>query len=1007
MIMNSDRNSIEKQIDTFDLENLIQRSDLESIISNFSAATGLASGIVKMRSDFEDLIDSEPNGALNFSKNLDPGPDRLTNVIGHSNFCKFIRKSRTGDLRCWFSDLKYCSEAFCADQPVIYRCHTGLLEIVAPIRLGSRHVANIYIGQIQSDLDENELQEYFPEFITQYRPLNKKLASNISEKEFGDIVAELDLDAHNGSITFENFKKLMRELPTRNKDEILTSIGLLKLIADLISRRATSQAIMQIMKDIDRESGISLDVASGLTVFLKNAKKLIQSNFSAVWLVERGEQVLNLAALEIDNNMQAFDKRNEFKIPITSLSDVTKYKGLILYETAAKIKKNLAHPNFMLNKENLKSWGSIPLLAGDRLLGLWTIGSNKEHAFGAELLNLLEMLASHAALFVKSADDRINIIHIMSKYEKDDLLESVVEKVPEMIHGKGCSIFLTDRKSERAYLVASKGLPKKLVGKAFYEPGEGLTGWVLQHGRILNLKIHEDRRTREKTIKSIAPDLRWKSKYQEFEKDSTDVAERPFLAAPLKTKDGRILGVIRISIRTGAGDFTKEDESLLSACADQIVGALERIRITTDLKHRIVQLRLLSDISSELTKAGDLNTLLDKIAEKAGEVLMCKGITIWLKNEDQTCVVLRGAFGFHKKFIGQHFYQLGEGLTGKVAQTGDPVWVTEAFSQPNWKGKYNDLFNEIDPPGRLPLIILPIKAEKDIIGVIKFTRRTTANFPFEKLQEFTEDEFNLAWVLSRQIAFVINNAQMLENLKKQIKQLREVQERIVQEREKAWKEFSAITAHRMGSDVADISGALYWLKRSISKNDDKQKVIDYLKRMDDTLRRIKKNVFDFIEFAKPPRLSFESIQINQLLKDVNDETNLDRVESIFNLEPDLPTIYADRESLTYTFRELFQNADKAVISDGKLTIQTRLNDSLNQIVIHISDNGKGIPRKLKHKIFEIGFRNQSGGTGLGLAIAKRYIEQHLGTIEEIGEECKGAHFIIRLPINQMQNKVKE
>ena len=1009
MTMISNKNAIEEQNNTFDLENLIERKDLESIISNFSAATGLASGIVKMRSEYEDIINLDTNELENRFKDLDPERDRLTCIAGNSNFCDLIRKSRTGDLRCWWSDMKYCSEAFRNNHPVLYRCHAGLIDIVAPIRLGSWHVANIYIGQIQSDLTEADLHKYFSEFITRFQPLDNYLKSDISEKEFNEIITELDLQHSDPSLTFQKFKSLIAELPSKKKEnihEIDIAIKLLKLMADLISSHATSQAIMQIMKDIDRKTGISLDIDSGLSVFLKNAKRIIQYNFSGIWLVDRQEQVLNLVTFDVGDNTEFSHNKNTLKIRTASIGKVAQYKKLILYETAAKIETNLPHPNFLLNIPNQKSWGSVPLLAGDRLIGLWIIGSDKEYAFDTKLLTLLETLASHAALFVKSVRDRINMVHIMSQYEKDDLLESVVEKIPEMVCGKGCSIFLKKDQGERAFLVASRGLPKALIGKAHYDPGEGLTGWVLKHGQLLNVKIHEDITNREKTVKSISTDLNWKSKYREFESDMNDLAKRPFLAAPLKTKDGKILGVIRVSMRTEQGNFTLEDEALLVACSDQLVSALERPLIASDLKHRIKELRLLSDISAELTQMVDLITLLNRIADKAAKVLQCGGITIWLLNEKKDKVELTAGFGPHSKYIGEHFYKLGEGLTGTVAKTGEPIWVKSAHGLPGWKGKYNNLFSK-EYRGFTPLIILPLQVKNEIIGVIKFTREPQIQTSDIKIQKFDADEYNLAWILSRQISFVIKNTKILDDLKNQIIQLQAAQEKIVLEREEAWKEFSAITAHRMGSDVADISGALYWLKQSISNNDEREKIVDYLKRMDDTLLRIKKNVFDFIEFAKPPRLSFESIHINQLLKDINDKTSLDNVESIFNLQADLPMISADRESLTYAFRELFQNADKAVVSDGKLTIETRLSDSPNEIIIHISDNGKGIPQELKQKIFEIGFRNQSGGTGLGLAIAKRYIEQHNGTIEEIGEECKGAHFIIRLPINQDKNMVQK
>ena len=58
------------------------------------------------------------------------------------------------------------------------------------------------------------------------------------------------------------------------------------------------------------------------------------------------------------------------------------------------------------------------------------------------------------------------------------------------------------------------------------------------------------------------------------------------------------------------------------------------------------------------------------------------------------------------------------------------------------------------------------------------------------------------------------------------------------------------------------------------------------------------------------------------------------------------------------------------------------------IIIHIGDNGKGIPEELRKSIFEpfvVGNKSRTGvkGSGLGLAISKRIVEAHGGTIKLI------------------------
>ena len=68
-----------------------------------------------------------------------------------------------------------------------------------------------------------------------------------------------------------------------------------------------------------------------------------------------------------------------------------------------------------------------------------------------------------------------------------------------------------------------------------------------------------------------------------------------------------------------------------------------------------------------------------------------------------------------------------------------------------------------------------------------------------------------------------------------------------------------------------------------------------------------------------------------------------------------------------------------------------------QTIISITDNGSGIPDKLKSKIFEPKFTTKSAGMGLGLGIVKNIIKSHNGKISFVSTHQKGTTFSIVLP----------
>lgn len=70
-------------------------------------------------------------------------------------------------------------------------------------------------------------------------------------------------------------------------------------------------------------------------------------------------------------------------------------------------------------------------------------------------------------------------------------------------------------------------------------------------------------------------------------------------------------------------------------------------------------------------------------------------------------------------------------------------------------------------------------------------------------------------------------------------------------------------------------------------------------------------------------------------------------------------------------------------------------------IVSVSDNGPGVGQERKKKIFQLFYttRANEGGNGIGLANARRYVELHGGTLEEVGNYHDGAEFVFRIPMH--------
>lgn len=109
-------------------------------------------------------------------------------------------------------------------------------------------------------------------------------------------------------------------------------------------------------------------------------------------------------------------------------------------------------------------------------------------------------------------------------------------------------------------------------------------------------------------------------------------------------------------------------------------------------------------------------------------------------------------------------------------------------------------------------------------------------------------------------------------------------------------------------------------------------------------------------------------------------------------------VSGDRTYLKMLFSNLIQNA----LQHAASSVIVQLASHNEVLVVHVSDDGPGIPQTLQSDIFKPFVRSRHSkykGHGVGLAICKRVTDWHMGNIYvRQSEKLKGAEFIVELPI---------
>lgn len=221
--------------------------------------------------------------------------------------------------------------------------------------------------------------------------------------------------------------------------------------------------------------------------------------------------------------------------------------------------------------------------------------------------------------------------------------------------------------------------------------------------------------------------------------------------------------------------------------------------------------------------------------------------------------------------------------------------------------------------------------------------------------------------------------------------------------------FISVLSHELRTPLASIEGfSELMLHRTLSTSKQRK----YLETMRSETQRLSQLLTEFLDYQRlshqKESYQLESFCIEHMLIELTEWLNVTTSTHHIQIESDGPClITADPEKIRRVLLNLLNNAIK--YSSAGSNIQVSLACCEAEIVITISDDGYGIPKKDLPHLFDPYYRVehedhlQVQGTGLGLPICKEIIEAHGGRITVHSEIEKGSDFFIRLPRDEEWN----
>jgi signal transduction histidine kinase len=471
----------------------------------------------------------------------------------------------------------------------------------------------------------------------------------------------------------------------------------------------------------------------------------------------------------------------------------------------------------------------------------------------------------------------------------------------------------------------------------------------------------------------LVPDLRedpWSNIYYPLDAGLKMLSE---LAVPLINASGRLEGVLNLESPNLRG-FSEDDSHMLQSLATYAVTAIQEVRLL-DAVQEVTQLLL----------SQPCQKVLDHLSVVANDLLNASSSAIWILEENElTLAASNGS------------YRHGDRIPLEGSLIGQAVLLRKPMAT-------NDLSPNLDPDlgdaqGWSRALVVPLLMGDNgqalgAFGVFSTDARSG---------RFTESEWDekVLTCLAHYAALAVQNESHQQALRTSQEQ------HWIAEAFAAVGDVSANLLHNMNNKVGTIPvrvqaiqdkyGQLLGTDSYLSNN---------LAEIEHSAMEAMQIVQENLSHLRPIRM--ENVRVASCIAEAIHTAQVPSTVSIKTerLE-ELPMVTAGKQSLTFVFRNLIENAIAAMHADGSITI--RGSSAPEWVEVNITDSGPGIPPDLHDKIFELNFSGRPGAhpgkLGFGLWWVKNLMTRLGGSVMVESDGQHGTTFLLRLPCAEVERK---
>jgi PAS domain S-box-containing protein len=533
-------------------------------------------------------------------------------------------------------------------------------------------------------------------------------------------------------------------------DEQLEALRLFAGYAGLAIAHAQSHAALhrstkrqEILHEIDRAILAAHSLEDIAAAALPRIRTLVPCERVSLLLFDETAQQVVVVAVNTDREtyMDVGQRR--------PLQDVRSATGLrdrsyVLVDDIATLTEHSLREDEML-AEGLRARLSLPLRASGQLIGSLNLAAAQPGAFmpedievGGEVADQIAIAIQHLRLLAETTEalareERLNEIArvISSALDPEVIISTVVRLAAELLGAESCSAYLVSADGQTLTTRYAFNYPDHFPQPPFAKANGGLNWLVVETGRPLRLERHAD----HPQALALWADI------------------QAFICAPIIAGETPIGTLTAFNLNPDKR-FSERDLALMESIGRQAGIAIQNARLFDAEQRRVALLTAVRETELDISTQLELPTLLRVILERARRLIGASMGSLYLMRPDQTLEVVVNQ-NIPGVVVGTRL-QMGEGLSGRVAQAKEPMLIAD-YSQ--WPGRAA-VFEHV---GVHAVFAVPILWQEEVLGAI--------NLLDERPGRFGPDDVESVRLLAAQAAIAIRNAQLFEATRRQLKEL--------------------------------------------------------------------------------------------------------------------------------------------------------------------------------------------------------------------------------------------